>query len=431
MASKNSTFRGEEPTWANACVGNNGDPGYMEYSKGFSTAANVLIDQVLKGHGIVLSTDELVYPVCFNMRHSVELRLKGGIEILMRVAEIKGAKLSFNLAGSHDIGNIWSFFKTESERLDGRYIDINSLVDSTLRDIAEVDATGQTFRYPISTESQKHLTDVSLINFVRLKINFNTLEENLDRLHQLNLWIEDEYGQGTFTAKFSRPMLYELARALPPFPSWREIDFSEIKRNFIEDYDVTSNEFSRAINKIKGQYYLAALIESPLEVKGIDKNLIFKFLDHWRMQLEEENSSDPFEDSDKFICGIKRRAAIRGAVWRDVEGLINPETLAGLNAIYYFAQNKTFVEYYDRFYLSELNDSQRSFERGIDEVQQSFFHIFGKMNAVTNFAISFFALGQIELAELLISKYKVDNNLNWVRRARTRELFEFPSYAGY
>ncbi|WP_342247873.1 hypothetical protein [Pseudomonas sp. OTU2001] len=70
---KNSTFCSSEPTWANACVGNNGSPGYFEYSKGFSTAANLLIDQVLS-RKMDLEIDDLVYPVCFNMRHSVELR---------------------------------------------------------------------------------------------------------------------------------------------------------------------------------------------------------------------------------------------------------------------------------------------------------------------------------------------------------------------
>ena len=142
----NSTFCAADPWWANACVGNNGDPSYVDYSQGFSTAANVLIDQVLAGEGIKLSVDTLIYPVCFNMRHSVELRLKGAIQELIEIAEIKALKISFDLTGSHDIGNIWSFFKEQSEKIDHRYTFINNLIHSTIHDIASIDATGQTFR---------------------------------------------------------------------------------------------------------------------------------------------------------------------------------------------------------------------------------------------------------------------------------------------
>ena len=70
-----SMFRGGEPSWANACVGENGQPGYYEYSKGYSRAANILLEAVRKSKDSELC-DELIYPICFNMRHSVELRFK-------------------------------------------------------------------------------------------------------------------------------------------------------------------------------------------------------------------------------------------------------------------------------------------------------------------------------------------------------------------
>ena len=75
----NVTFGRDDPTWANACVGNNGAPSYLDYAKGFSRAANLLIDTVLQDGSVNYYVDELVYPVCFNMRHSVELRLKATI----------------------------------------------------------------------------------------------------------------------------------------------------------------------------------------------------------------------------------------------------------------------------------------------------------------------------------------------------------------
>ncbi|QJI41058.1 hypothetical protein HKK52_09040 [Pseudomonas sp. ADAK2] len=201
----NSTFCGGDQSWANACVGNNGNPSYVEYSKGFSTAANMLLDQVIDDGGIHLYVDELIYPICFNMRHSVELRLKGAIDELFEIAAIKGSSFVFDSATSHDIGIIWGAFKTESELLDSRYVSLNSEINQIILDIASVDSTGQTFRYPNSNESQKHLTEVSIINIIVLKEKFAELEQSLDLLHRLNLWLRDEYQQGTHTSKLSRP----------------------------------------------------------------------------------------------------------------------------------------------------------------------------------------------------------------------------------
>ena len=96
MALSNTTFSGGNPTWANACVGENGFPGYWEYAKGFSQAAAILIHTALQRRGLEHSVDELVYPVCFNMRHSVELRLKGAISELIAIQDYRSISLKFD-----------------------------------------------------------------------------------------------------------------------------------------------------------------------------------------------------------------------------------------------------------------------------------------------------------------------------------------------
>ena len=110
VAKNNETFIGGVPTWANACVGENGFPGYWEYAKGFSQAATILINMVLRERGLKHSVDMMVYPACFNMRHSVELRLKDAISGLILIEKCRCRNLQFDFAGSHDIGNIWAFF---------------------------------------------------------------------------------------------------------------------------------------------------------------------------------------------------------------------------------------------------------------------------------------------------------------------------------
>lgn len=164
----NTTFTGSEPILFNACVGNNGYVDYFTYAEGYSKAANLILDQVLDNDGN--DVDSFIYPICFNMRHSVELRLKGAVEEINKLSVIKKQKIpSFDLAGSHDIGNIWAFFKKNSEFLDLRFKMINDLMEKTISDIADVDATGQTFRYPFDVDNNKHLTGQKIISCLVLK----------------------------------------------------------------------------------------------------------------------------------------------------------------------------------------------------------------------------------------------------------------------
>jgi hypothetical protein len=229
VAKNNETFIGGDPIWANACVGENGFPGYWEYAKGFSQAAKTLIDMALRGQGLEYSVDMMVYPACFNMRHSVELRLKDAISGLILLEKCRCRSLQFDFAGSHDIGNIWAFFAENARSVDDRYEPIINRLNKRITDIAEVDATGQTFRYPLDTESQKHLVDIAVINFVVLKERFANLEAALDDLHHLSRHLLNEYEWGSFTKQLSRKNLFELASLLPQRSTWVNESFSAKK----------------------------------------------------------------------------------------------------------------------------------------------------------------------------------------------------------
>jgi hypothetical protein len=244
----NSMFSGGEPTWANACVGENGAPGYLDYAKGFSKAAKILIDKALEGVDIEHSVDELVYPVCFNMRHSVELRLKGAISELTAIERARGRVLEFDLAGSHDIGKIWEFFVKKSNSSDDRYVCINASIAPLILDIATVDPTGQTFRYPDSNDKQKHLVEVRVINFFKLQESFLNLETALDNLHLLNVDLLEEFGQGTFTANLSRKKIFDIANQLPNRNEWSNPEFDQTRAGIKSKYGLSNKEFSNCLN---------------------------------------------------------------------------------------------------------------------------------------------------------------------------------------
>jgi len=437
MMQKNPTFRGSEPTWANACVGNNGNPSYVEYSKGFSQAANLLIDQVLNDRGIHLYVDDLVYPICFNMRHSVELRLKGAIDEVIAIANIKNIKLSFNSTGSHDIKIIWNYFRTESEKIDKRYVEINKKIEPTILDIAEVDSTGQTFRYPVSNTAQKHLTDVALINFVVLKRKFNELESNLDGLHRLNHWLNEEYKHGTFTSKLSRAEIFKISRRLPQRAKWATTEFSDLKDTIRIEYGLSNNDFTKAINIIKAHYSLAPLIGEQVPLIGINEQQLSFFIERWindNQEVKKPFDREPEEisfESESMLTRIISRTNKTQESWSVFSDKVSVEYLAAIKSLFYFARDKGFTEYYIRIYQIHLRESNVSFDGNPSSLRRDFMHIFTKSNAVENILISLYALGHIQLAEEIINHHDLNHSFYWLDDARSGELFSYPDYAGY
>jgi hypothetical protein len=425
---RNSTFCGGSPTWTNACVGNNGSPSYVEYAKGFSKAANLIIDQVLASRDHNYSVDDMVYPVCFNMRHSVELRLKGAIEELRIIANWKKIKLEFDLFGSHDIGNIWSFFKAKSEKIDIRYKANNDKIEPIILDIAAVDASGQTFRYPIDNESQRHLSDVGLINFNVLKAKFATLEKELDNLLLLTEHLIDEYSLKTFTKNLSRQQLFFLAEELPKYSSWKDGCFEKTKQALRKKYALSNNELTKAINLIKSNYELMFKIECRLPLKGLDEYHLLWFLDFWMALnpeiLNHKRKLGLFEiDTDSIFESWQRDDEIKRKLWSNLDGYLTAESLAGLNALFYFAPDKRFSETYILRYETELLESEALIKDGVGGVWDSFMHIADKTNFFENLVMSLFFLNYDALAEELIDIYGVSDAFSWLDKARSRELF--------
>lgn len=436
MIIKNSTFTGAEPTWANACVGDNGNPSYVEYAKGFSVSANILLKCVLERDSEA-TADELIYPICFNMRHSVELRLKGAVQELLSLSNKRNKHLTFDLSGSHDIENIWSFFKTNAVSLDQRFNETIEKVDQTILDIAQVDATGQTFRYPIDKDSRKHLIDIGgTISCRVLWEKFGELEKNLDELHFFIDFLKEEYSLGTYTSKLSRAQLMKLAIELPAKNSWGSAEFKEIKSRIMEQYGLSSNDFSKAVRLIKNNYEFAHLISERLELLGLSVEQLRLLIDLWvATNPDFKNRSTKIISSSSLLDAndfdeIQKKYEMREESFKKVHQALTPEYLAGMNSIYYFAKDLRFSEYYNLNYEYELKVAQAIFG-DLSEIKRSFMHVFSKPNFIDNVLISLYFLNFNEFADSVVHELNLENGFDRVMKARDRSLFVKPKVCGY
>lgn len=437
IKSENGTFGGFGPTWAIAAVGDNGDPNYLEYAKGFSAAANLLLDEIIKAKGLKFPADLFVYPICFNMRHSVELRLKHTVVNLQRIASIKKTELDTAILGSHDIGKIWDFVIHQALKLDKRYATFIKELNVYIVDIADVDPTGQTFRYPYNQESVKHLTGVSTINLVLLRERFSELEKIMDELFYFNEFLVEEYSLGSFTTHLSRADLFEIASRLPPVSSWVDPTFDITRNSIKEEFQISGNELSTAINLVKNNYETALLISAPQALTGITLENFYDFFYEWfklhdlqkmnesleeSFSLSAHNPSD-FEEMSKFSQIATSSAELLSAKF-------SPEPLAVLNALYYFSGEWKFSEsYYYNFQLALERFIQE--KSHISVFKQSVRHLLNKPKALDAILQSLYFLGNSELASNIIKKYNLVYHLPWIESAINRRLFKKPDLWGY
>lgn len=431
---KNSTFRGADPIEFNACVGNNGIVNYLTYAKGFSKAANLILDQVIHTNGN--DVDSFIYPICFNMRHSIELRLKDAIEEINALAKIQKLKLDdFNLAGSHNIGNIWDYFKTNSENLDQRYQLINDAIKTTILDITEIDSTGQTFRYPFDTENVKHLTEQSIINCLVLKCKFKELEENLDNLHYLNEMLIEEYREGTFTSKFSRSQIFNLVQELPSHKDWKT---NLNKLALQQKYNLGSRDLSKILSFVQNNYEISSKIGIKKNLITLPDDFILDICSAWvsffRADLNSLNieSTVLTNESDSFnpptFDEILEYSEQKKVVYKTFKEKINVDLVADLWSLFYLSRdNYKYSESYLWLYESYLLDVKNE-----SSLLDAFNHVFFKTNFLKKIIRSLFFLQQIELAEKIVSTLCLEEIFpELISKARNRSLFQKWEYLDY
>jgi len=423
MKIENSTFKGAEPTWANACVGENGNPQIYEYANGFAHAANLLIDQIIMDGGAHLHVDEFIYPVCFNMRHALELHLKGTIQKLALLADRRQRKLpEFAIVSTHDLGKVWKFIKINAVLLDRRYASLLKEIDEYVTDITEVDSTGQVFRYPFDTENRKHLVEVAIINVIVLKQRFNKLQELLSELNRLNELLIYEYACGSFTAKLSRAELLEMAAKLPKRSQWGSPEFSTAKTSLQAEYGLSSNDFSKALDIIQDNYEMSQLIDAVTSMQALTAPILHTFFDGWIKLHDIEGARTPsstcIEDwgaewPSDFLDHSTRKAEIE-QWWHENGKTFTSNHIAELRALFYFSTDLPYSEY---FKVSRENFIKEAAAYDQDDFKRLTLHLLNKTSAMQDILKSLKFLGQANLVETLVERYGLISNMTESYRA--------------
>lgn len=185
---ENDTFSGGETIHLNATVGHNGSfapegeaRSNTDYALGFSSAALELIRSAKESSELRTHLDYLVYPICFNMRHAVELRLKKWWKDLSILAtqrdvklkqyrdakvakdrSLKGTLMPFptiDEASTHNLSKLWSLISEYAPIIDSRFNKLVPFLTLTLKILQ------------ISTLQARHLDilPATIVRFTYLK----------------------------------------------------------------------------------------------------------------------------------------------------------------------------------------------------------------------------------------------------------------------
>lgn len=171
----------------NACVGFNGGPhNLFDYASYFHLAADALVAIVTTRAGGEFATaiptimlDEAVYPAALCYRHAFETYLKAVIELARAQRGEDGAPTGHRLD---------KLTETALIEIDGcSFLDVTpderALLRSLAEDCAEIDPTGETFRYPFTKGSRYILAGWSVINLPKMRERFHEGLSVLERFY--------------------------------------------------------------------------------------------------------------------------------------------------------------------------------------------------------------------------------------------------------
>lgn len=375
---RNKTFRNGPSQHLNACIGeNSGTDNRNGYALGFGDAVKVMLtaathEQYIDSQtGQVATTymDALIYPICFCARHHIELFLKREIH---NVSQIRGKWRPVPM--NHNLERLWVEFRDVCKESDRRLYSHALLMEEFILDYAEIDPTGETFRYAQNRKNKEHLTEMGgVINVEVLSQRFDLLSKLIENFEVESVEIVREYGTGTYTTKLSRAELFELARQLPPRSEWQESEkFDVIKQEFRIKYDLSSNDFQRAIRKIQGHPMLSEMIGVELPIPWVGAELVDRLhaIHNGAMLLTDLSSGE----------------------W------------AAVDAIYQIGRLSEYPEYYE-IYLREaksgLDNGRLSPEHALREV----------LYPNRRFGIGLRKLGQVKLFQRFETLFQVDKKV--------------------
>lgn len=443
---ENNTFSVGANSSSNATVGNNGSGvpkgearSNIDYAIGFSSAAIELIEVALTSKKLENSVDYLVYPICFNMRHAVELQLKKLWKDLSILAKYRKVRLTdhrnrkikaspslrgqikpfpdLDEASTHDLRIIWNLVEEYAPLIDTRFVKLIDLLTPFINDIAEMDSTGQTFRYPASNESQVHLDGTPIINIEILKVRFTNLVEILNYLEHVSKEMIYEYGWSSITNNLSHFDIIHATRHLASFLDDDTPYRKAAKLSTLKKLNISSNEYSKLINISAKDKTINHILNIENQPEYLDFRALVTFFDildkvypisEYIDKYTRASSSSFFDFST--VCG-KEEIKKMNKKWQAIEEVSEKITLhqvAEIYSLYEFHRERCYIGIFESVLNRNIRELEVCQARSLTtEIHDFIRHFFEKTNLIDGVLTSMWILNMKSLVNQLIEKYNL------------------------
>ncbi|MCG7488670.1 transcriptional regulator [Vibrio sp. Of14-4] len=431
----------------NATVGNNGSGtpegiprSNIDYAVGFSSAALEVINVALTSQKLENSVDYLVYPICFNMRHAVELQLKkfwNDLKILsgyrkFRLDSHRNSKIkadpelrgrleafpSLDEASTHDLRKIWNLIEEYAPLIDSRFNQFIELLSPFIADLADMDATGQTFRYPANNESQIHLEDTPIISIEILKVRFTNLIEILKHLEDVSNEMIYEYSWSDFTNNLSHFDVIQATKHLATFLGGELPYYKAAKGSTQKEFNLSANEYSKLVKIIDNDKTINYILETDNQPEYLNFDSLvafFDILDQVYPMTEyvdsyHKTTSSHFDISTAFGEHEIKRMVAKSKAIEDVSQNITLYQIAEIYALYEYHKQPCYIQIFER-YLKEFIDELKVYEKRphTNETHEFIRHFFEKTNLIRGVLSSLWTFNMRPLVKELVHKYNLSS----------------------
>ena len=450
---ENDTFSGGETTHLNATVGHNGSfaangeaRSNTDYALGFSSAALELIRAARESSEFRTHLDFLVYPICFNMRHAVELRLKKWWKDLGILAAQKEVKLkqyrdakvakdrslkgrlmpfpTIDEASTHDLSKLWSLISEYSPIIDSRFAKLVPLLDPYIKDIADIDPTGQTFRYPASNDSQVHLAETPLINIRILELRFTILFKIFDFQDAITNEIKYEYSWVKTPNQLSYFDLQSISLMLAEYQSREGESVAKQAKQAVRDkFGLSSGLYSKTISSIERDQYLNHSLNIANSPKHLNEEAVstvfevyfsYKPVDKYLSEYKRKNTGTILytPDFEKIMQELEREIELR----EKLLSCLTREQIAEVTALVQCYSESRYMEIYNQILEEHIIEVDRMSEAELKSYLSDNF--FGP-KMLEKLSLMLLQQNCINLVQPQIEKYGL-NSISWYKKFQER-----------
>lgn len=158
-----------------------GSYSFFHLATAYKEAAELIYDKMKNGNNG--DKDSLIYPLCFNYRHCMELLLKF---LYIRHSKIDKDGLKDFLNTNHDLNNIWQQVEpilSAGEKRVGTKVNIGA-IERYVKEMHKFDEKSMRMRYPISKSVEK--------NNNNLRLDFHNFYNCMAKFYDAIIQIDDD-----------------------------------------------------------------------------------------------------------------------------------------------------------------------------------------------------------------------------------------------